>query len=105
MGGYYQDWQPVAWQIASELRKAVAAVVEDNGQRAINTLFKDRKAVGQILCVAFCPIVAKHPVSGKAVVMPLKVATLVDLYTGTRMSADFLTEIALANHAMQTVLA
>lgn len=105
MGGYYQDWQPVAWQIASELRKAVAAVVEDNGQPAINTLFSGRKAVGQILCVAFCPIVAKHPVSGRAVVMPLKVATLVDLYTGRRMSADFLTEVTLANHAMQTVLA
>jgi hypothetical protein len=36
--------------------------------------------------------------------MPLKVATLVDLYTGRRMSADFYVEVALANHAMQTVL-
>jgi len=43
--------------------------------------------------------------SGRAVVMPLKVATLVDLYTGRRMSPEFLTEVTLANHAMQTVLA
>jgi hypothetical protein len=103
-GGYYQDWRPVVGQIVSELQQTVSAVVRDNGQAEINKLFQGRKAVGAILCLAFSPIVAKHPVSGKAVVMPLKVATLVDLYTGRRMSADFYVEVALANHAMQTVL-
>lgn len=103
-GGYYSDWRPVAWHIAGELRETVSAVVRDNGQPAIDGLFQGKKAVGAILCVAFCPVVAKHPMSGKAVVMPLKVAVLVDLYTGAKMSADFCVEVALANHAMQTVL-
>ena len=103
-GGYYQDWRPVAWQIVGELQKAVTSVVEDNGQATIDSLFKGKKAVGGILCMAFCPIVAKHPESAKAVVMPLKIATLVDLYTGTRMSNDFLVEVARVNHAMQMVL-
>jgi hypothetical protein len=103
-GGYYQDWRPVAWAITQELTKTVASVVGDNGQPAIDPLFKGKKAVGAILCLAFCPIVAKHPVTGKAIVMPLKVATLVDLYTGRRMSTELLTELTLANHMMQTVL-
>lgn len=103
-GGYYHDWRPVAGQVISELQQTVSAVVRDYGQSEIDKVFHSRKAVGVILCVAFSPIVAKHPVSGKAVVMPLKVATLVDLYTGRRMSADFCVEVARANHAMQTVL-
>jgi len=103
-GGYYEDWRPVAITVTQELTKAVAAIVTDNGQPAIDALFKDRKAVGAVLCLAFCPIVAKHPMTGTAVVMPLKVPALVDMYTGTKMSRDLLMEITLANHEMQTVL-
>jgi hypothetical protein len=83
--------------------KAVTAVVDDNGQSVIDDLFKEKKAVGAVLCMAFCPIVAKHPDTEKAVVMPLKIAILIDLYTGRRMSQDLLTEITLVNHAMQLV--
>lgn len=103
-GRYYLDWRSVAWNIVSELRETVSAVVRDNGQATIDELFQGKKAVGAVLCIAFCPVVAKHPLKEKTVVMPLKFAVLVDLYTGARMSADFFVELALTNHAMQTVL-
>jgi hypothetical protein len=104
LGGYYEDWRPVAFAIARELTKTVTSVVEDNGQPAIDAMFAGKKAVGTILCLAFCPIVAKHPFTGRPTVMPLKVANLVDLYTGRKMSSALLTELTLANHMMQMAL-
>lgn len=100
-GGYYNDYEPVVNLVRKELVERVSAVVRDNGQLAINQMFKDKKAVDRILCVAFCPIVAESPVTGKPTVMPLKVAILVELDTGKEMSEDFICEIVKANEAMQ----
>jgi hypothetical protein len=103
-GRYYTDWHPVALRVADKLREIVAGIVKDNGQSEIDALFAGRKAAGSVLCLAFCPIVARHPFADAAVVMPLKVATLVDLQTGRNISHGMLAEIERANHAMQIVL-
>lgn len=103
-GGYYTDWRPVAREVADELRKPLSAVINDNGQSEIDAKFEGKKAVGHVLCLAFVPIVAKHPKSDSAVVMPLKVAVLVDMLTGSKMSDELLVEVTLANDRMQTAL-
>jgi len=61
-------------------------------------------AVGSVLCFAFCPTVAAHPVTGKPTVMPLKVAILVNLVSKTEFPSPFLQEIGHLNHEMQTAL-
>jgi hypothetical protein len=94
----------VAARISDEFREIVGGVVKDNGQSVIDTLFAGRKTAGSVLCLGFCPIVSQHPTSNKAVVTPLKVATLVDLQTGREISQGMFAEIERANHAMQTIL-
>ncbi|MAY28166.1 MAG: hypothetical protein CL627_02775 [Aurantimonas sp.] len=82
----------------------ISDVLKDNGQEAIDNVFAGTKAVGSILCVAFIPTVARNPQTGNPVVMPLKVATLVNLVADRPPSTEMLAEIAAANHTMQTSL-
>lgn len=103
-GGFFDDWrQPAAHTIGS-LTAMIVDVLKDNGQEAIDNVFAGKKAVGSILCVAFIPTVARNPTTGNAVVMPLKVATIVDLVVDRRPSIELFVEIQAANDIMQTVL-
>lgn len=102
--GFFADWcQPAAHTI-TRLRKMISDIVTDNGQQAIDDVFAGKKATSSILCVAFIPTVAKNPNTGNAVVMHLKVATLVHLSENRPLSETMIEEIRSANHTMQTVL-
>lgn len=104
VGGFFSDWQQPACHTIEKITGMIAEVVKDNGQKAIDEIFATKKAVCSILCIAFIPTVARNPDTGNAVVMPLKVATLVNLVAAHLPSAAMQAEIEAANHAMQTVL-
>jgi hypothetical protein len=95
---------PSAVHVVAVLQTIISQVVLDNGNASIDNLFAGKKAVGSVLCVAFCPTVAAHPVTGTPTVMPLKVATLVNMVEGKEPSLPLLQEIERMNHEMQTVL-
>jgi hypothetical protein len=103
-GGFFADWRQPAVYTIEKLTGMISDVLKDNGQEAIDAVFAGKKAVGSILCVAFIPTVARNPVTGNAVVMPLKVATLVNLVAKRPPSAEMQAEIEAANHTMQTAL-
>jgi hypothetical protein len=102
--GFFADWRQPAVYTIGKLTGMISDVLKDNGQTAIDNVFAGKKAVGSILCVAFIPTVAKNPETGNAVVMPLKVATLVNLVVDRPPSAEMRAEIEAANHTMQTAL-
>jgi hypothetical protein len=87
-GGFYSDWRQPALDVSSACRAMLAQVVTDNGQPRIDDIFRGTKVAGSILCVGFCPTVAAHPVTGLPTVMPLKVATLVQVCLGSLSSPD-----------------
>ena len=79
-------------------------LVHDNGQAAIDDLFRGKKAVSSVLCIAFAPTLAISPTTSLTTVMPLKVPAIISLGDQNPMSAGFLAEVATLNHQMQTVL-
>jgi hypothetical protein len=103
-GGFFADWRQPAAITVGKLTEMIFDIVKDNGQEAIGNVFAGKKAVGSILCVAFIPTVARNPVTGNTVVMPLKVATLINLVADRLLSAEMQAEIEAANHTMQTAL-
>lgn len=103
-GGYYSDWKLPACKAVVDLNQMVSQVVIDNGQAAIEDAFAGKKAVGSVLCLALFPTVATNPVTGNAVVMPIKVATLVNMVPSQPLSRKLHCEIEVANHRMQTQL-
>lgn len=103
-GGFFADWRQPADYTIGKLTGMISDVLKDNGQAAIDDVFAGKKAVGSILCVAFIPTVATNPTTGNAVVMPLKVATLVNLVAHRPPSAEMWAEIRAAHHTMQTAL-
>lgn len=103
-GRYFIDWRLPMSQAVSLLNQWVSQVVIDNGQQAIDALFAGKKAAGTVLCLALFPTVARNPVTGNAVVMPIKVATLVEIVPGRPLSIALHSEIEAANHRMQTQL-
>lgn len=102
--GFFSDWRQPAAHTIRMLRKLISDVVTDNGQQAIDDIFAGKKAASSILCVAFIPTVARNPNTGNAVVMPLKVATVIHLSANCPPSTAMTAEIEEANHIMQTVL-
>jgi hypothetical protein len=103
-GGFFLDWQQPAIAVASACRTMLAQVMAENGSSRINDIFRGTKVTGSILCLGFCPTVAALPLTGRPTVMPLKVATLVEISTLNPLSGDFLGELTVLNHQMQTVL-
>lgn len=103
-GGFFEDWRQPANHTITLLTGMVSNVLKDNRQAAIDDVFAGTKAVGSILCVAFIPTVARSPTTGNAVVMPLKVATLVNLVADRLPSAEMSEQIKAAHHTMQTAL-
>lgn len=103
-GGFFADWRQPAAHTIERLTRMISDVVKDNGQEAIGEVFAGKKAVGSILCAAFVPTVARNPGTGNAVVMPLKVAALINLIADRLPAAEMQAEIVAANHIMQTAL-
>lgn len=98
---YYIDWQYPASAAVVHLNKMISQIVIDNGQADVDAIFAGKKAVGTVLCLAIFPTVARNPVTGNPVVMPIKVATLVEMSRGRHLSAALHREIWSANDAMQ----
>ena len=82
----------------------ISQVVIDNEKSEMDKLFTGKKAVGSVLCIAIFPTVAINPVTGNPVVMPIKIAIVIELSLKNPMSAPFLDEITAANHMMQITL-
>lgn len=104
-GHYYADWRYPASQAVIKLATMVSQIVTDNGQQAVDAIFAGKRAAGDVLCMALFPTVARNPLTGNAVVMPIKVATIVQLVPNQPMSAAMLKEVDAANVRMQTQLA
>lgn len=102
--GFFADWRQPAVHTIRMLRKMISDIVTDNGQQTIDDVFAGKKATSSILCVAFIPTVARNPDTGNAVVMPLKVATVIHLSANSPPSIAMMAEIKGANDIMQTVL-
>lgn len=98
---YYIDWQYPASAAVVHLHKMISQIVMDNGQADVDAIFAGKKAVGTVLCLAIFPTVARNPVTGNPVVMPIKVATLVEMSRSRPLSAAIYREIWAANDAMQ----
>lgn len=103
-GSYYIDWRLPASQAVTRLNQMISQMVIDNGQPAIDAVFAGKKAAGSVLCLALFPTVARNPITGNPVVMPIKVATLVEMVPSRPMSPALHAEIEAANHRMQTQL-
>lgn len=85
--GVYIDWRfPVA-KAVELLTQMISQVVFDNGQDAINAIFLGKKAIGVILYLVIFPPVARNPLTGNAVVVPIKVLTLVEIVPVHPLSA------------------
>jgi hypothetical protein len=105
-------WPPIPfadWRYASDIvidacQRMIGQLIHDNGQPAMDELFRGKKAISSVLCIAFAPTLAISPVTCLTTVMPLKVATIVSLGDQNPMPADFLAEAVTINHLMQTVL-
>ncbi|WP_454632778.1 hypothetical protein [Bradyrhizobium cenepequi] len=102
--GCFLDWNMPAAAVVQGCARMVDQIVIDNGRPAIDALFRGKKATGSVLCLAFCPTVAFHPQTGKQVVMPLKVGTVVPVSHENPLSDAFGTELTVLNHMMQTTL-
>jgi len=103
-GGYFSDWLVPMRVVSEACRQMIARIMIDNGQSKIDELFRGTKTAGSILCLAFSPTVAVHPVTGNPVVMHLKVGTVVQVTTENPVSNALGTELTVLNHMMQTVL-
>ncbi len=103
-GGAYIDWRVPAAKAVDLLVKMISKIVIENGQPAVDAVFAGKKAVGAVLCLAIFPTVARNPETGNAVVMPIKVAILVELAPSYPISKSLHSEIELANDAMQRKL-
>jgi hypothetical protein len=103
-GKYYIDWRFPAAAAVGLLSQMISQVVADNGQPAIDAIFAGKKAAGAVLCLAFFPTVAMNPLTGNPVVMPIKVATLVEMAPSHPLSPTLHSEIEAANEAMQRKL-
>ncbi|GAB5349055.1 hypothetical protein TMRO357_02728 [Alteriqipengyuania sp. 357] len=101
---YYLDWRVPVAQATELLSKWISQVVIDNGQSVVDNIFQGRKAVGTVLCIALFPTVARNPKSGNPVVMPIKVAILVEVSPTHPISNALHREVEAANVRMQTVL-
>ncbi|GMM61492.1 hypothetical protein [Novosphingobium pituita] len=103
-GGYFEDWRQPATHAQQKMKQMISDVVNENGQQSIDGIFKGKKAATSILCVAFIPTVAKNPGTGNPVVMPLKIAVLVELNKVRPPSDTMAEEIAKAHCVMQQQL-
>ena len=103
-GQYFTHWGIPADRVRTAFRTMLTQIVLDNGQSAVDALFAGKKAVGSVLCIAFCPTVAVHPTTNRPTMMPLKVAYLVDLAPQKAPPPDFLSELDILNRKMQTIL-
>lgn len=103
-GRYYIDWRFPAAVAVSRLNQMISQLVIDNGQAAIDAVFAGKKAAGTVLCLALFPTVARNPITGNAIVMPIKVTTLVEMVPSRPLSIALHNEIEHANHRIQTQL-
>ncbi len=103
-GSYFLDWRHPASQAMQILQKGVADVVKDNGVAAVEAIFRGKKAASSVLTIGIFPTVATNPISGNAVVMPIKVAMLVEMATVRPLSTQLHSEIEAANEIMQRTL-
>lgn len=103
-GKYYIDWRFPAATALGLLNQMISKIVIDNGQAAIDAIFAGKKAAGTVLCLAFFPTVARNPLTGNAVVMPIKIATLVEMAPNHPLSSALHSEIEAANEVMQRKL-
>ena len=103
-GRYFLDWRDPASMAMQVLRQGVADVVMDNGLAAVDAIFLGKKAVSSVLTIGIFPTVATNPISGRAIVMPIKVAMLVELSPVRPMSTQLHLEIEAANEVMQLTL-
>ncbi|MFG6500117.1 hypothetical protein [Sulfitobacter sp. 1A15106] len=100
-GTYYQDWR-VVWTICrSMISGMIEQLIADNGQAEIDKIFAGKKTVGSILCLAIFTTVAKNPLTGNPVAMPIKMAVHIPVASKCNLAGDFYDEVNLANHAMQ----
>ncbi|MGY3233314.1 hypothetical protein ACVMAJ_000204 [Bradyrhizobium sp. USDA 4448] len=100
----FADWRVPAGIVIAACKDMFDSLIGDNGQAAIDDLFRGKKAASSVLCVVFAPALAISPATSLATVMPLKVATIISLGDQKPMTAEFLAEIAMMNHQMQTVV-
>lgn len=100
----YIDWRVPAAKAVTLLTEMITQVVIDNGQAVIDKLFTGKKAAGAVLCLAMFPTVALNPATGNAVVMPIKIALLVEMAPNFPISVSLHSEIEAANHRMQITL-
>ncbi|MHC2019982.1 hypothetical protein [Methylobacterium sp. CM6247] len=103
-GRCYIDWRLPASQAVLLMKQWISQVVVDNGQPAIDCIFAGKKAAGTVLCLALFPTVARNPKTGNPVVMPIKVAALVEMVPSRPISIALHSEIEAANHRMQIEL-
>jgi len=103
-GKYYIDWRYPAATALGLLNQMISKIVIDNGQAAIDAIFAGKKAAGTVLCLAFFPTVATNPLTGNPVVMPIKIATLVEMAPSHPLSSTLHSEIEAANEVMQRKL-
>jgi hypothetical protein len=100
----FPDWRIASSVVIDACRQMLAQLIHDNGQAAIDELFRGKKAVSSVLCIVFAPTLAISPLTSLTTVMPLKVPALISLGDQNPISADFFAEVAMINHQMQTVL-
>ncbi|ABE62191.1 hypothetical protein Nham_1367 [Nitrobacter hamburgensis X14] len=103
-GGSFLHWGQPAIAVASACHAMLTEVVTDNGMAKIDDIFRGTKVAGVVLCLGFCPTVAINPLTGRPTMMPLKVATLVEISQLNPLSGSFFSELTGLNHQMQTVL-
>lgn len=104
LGGYHLDWRFPASKALQCLNNWVSQVVVDNGQDAVDALFVGKKAAGTVLCIGLFATAARNPLTGNAVVMPIKVATLVEIAPANPLSTEIHAEVEAANNRMQLQL-
>ncbi|BBF94341.1 hypothetical protein [Blastochloris tepida] len=103
--GYLFDrWECGVAYVAGAVRAMVTQVVCENGQSAIDNIFIKKKAVGAVLCLAFIPVVAKHPETGLNTFMPLKICVIVKLSSSVQLPMSLMGELYEINDAMQKFL-
>lgn len=103
-GAYFADYRFAGEYIRGAMVTMVSQVIWDNGQAAIDAIFSGKKAVGTVLCIAFTPMVAAHPITQRPTFMPFKVPVLVNLATTVSMTSSLAYELREANEGMQLYL-
>jgi hypothetical protein len=100
-GRCYIDWRLPAAIALEMLHQMITQIVLDNGQSVIDAIFAGKKAAGAVLCIACFPTAAINPLTGNCVVMPIKIATLVEMAPQQPLSSALHAEIEAANEIMQ----